>query len=209
MKKILNFLKKILKPTRTKVITVLSLTFLFLSINEIKSRSNGIAGYTGALGQNNCSNCHSGSAVANANLTVTGGFTNLTSGAQYELSTTYEGFITINYTGKDHWGFDIEILNAQGNNAGILILTDAVYGHFGTIGSAPYIRRDLIHTDMAGDCSSPSIPNTFTYRFQWVSPAVPMGTVTLYYVGLATDNSCGSSGDYMKLGNVSYTAPPL
>lgn len=207
MKKILNFLKKILKPTRTKVITVLSLTFLLLSVIEIKSSTNGRPGRTGSPSESTCSSCHGG---PNANLTVSGGFTNLASGAQYELSTTYEGFITINYTGRNHWGFSVEVLNAQGDNAGILILTDPIYGKFAPWTIAPYIRRELIHTDVAGDCGGANIPNTFTYRFQWVSPAVPMGNITLYYIGLATDDDCNdNSGDYTQLGNVSYTAPPL
>lgn len=108
-------------------------------------------------------------------------------GTNYKPGQLYHMTVTVNETGKTHFGFGIEILDNTGNTntqvnntAGTFTVTDATntrtWQAFGTG------RLALTHNTKGGVAT-----NTCSFTFDWTAPA--SGTINMYLAGNATNNN--------------------
>jgi hypothetical protein len=167
-----------------KTVTLLSLSIIVLlstSAYIIKS-SNGIAGQTGAPGENNCGagGCHSGGTSASKGVTVsaTPSFTN----DQYMADSTYLITVQVAATGFSRFGFGCEILDSLNVNAGTMQNAGAGVKF---LNAGP--RLNAVHT-------GPKFgTNGTTFTFKWVAP--PEGRVNFYVCANAVNLNNNTSGD--------------
>lgn len=133
---------------------------------------------TGAPGENNCTQCHSGStfsAFGNINYA----FSNPLN--EYYPDSTYTIDIGTNNSVN---GFEMTILDANTFQAGTF--TSGLESNVLNSGFRQYIRH--------------SNPNTTNWTFQWTAPSTNVGNLTVYYAFNKSNNSGTSSGDSIFLG---------
>ncbi len=142
-------------------------------------------GKTGAPGENNCTQCHSGS-VNDGSL-----FSNLSfSGVnEYSPGTTYN--LTLNIqNGAVKNGFQLVALDsATASNAGTLIVTDAIKTQLSNGSGRTYLN----HRNSGTIFSS--------WSFDWTAPSTNVGPVTFYYAYNVTNNAWNTAGDQIYLAN--------
>lgn len=149
-------------------------------IETINYGGNPPAEKTGAPGEGNCTECHTGdvmSAEGVVDFTIGGG-PNYTPGSTYP--------VTISSIGGPKNGFELTILDADGNQAGTL--TGGGDVSITTAGGRQYAR----HTNSLG---------LTTFNFMWEAPATDMGELTAYYAVNKADNNGSSAGDEIFLGS--------
>lgn len=166
---------------KKSIITCLSLGFLCLLSAEIYSYSSGAQEVIGAPNETgNCTNCHNG--VANSdtkgtiNLSVEGNPT------QYNPGQTYTINVTINYTGKNRFGF---ALNAR--KQGVLYNTKGSF--VPETGTGVSFSNYVTHQP-----SSINSSNTKTWKIKWTAPSTN-DTIVFYASGLASNNNGTTTGD--------------
>ena len=131
-------------------------------------------GLTGAPGEDNCTQCHTGttqSAAGNVNLTAT---------TEYIVGTDYLFEIGI---GGNMNGFEMTILDNNGNKAGSLVAGSNT--SVGTQTGKEYIRQTS---------------KTSFWTFHWTAPSTDMGQLTAYYAFCKSNNNGSSQGDTIYLG---------
>ncbi len=168
------------------IITCLSLGFLCLLSAEIYSYSSGALEVIGAPNETgNCTNCHYGAANSDTkgsiNLSVEGNPT------QYNPGQTYTINVTMNYTGKNRFGF---ALNAR--KQGVLFNTKGSF--VPESGTGVSFSNYVTHL-----ASSINSSNTKTWKIKWTAPSTN-DTIVFYASGLASNNDGTNSGD------ITYTA---
>lgn len=144
-------------------------------IEAINFSSNPNLGLTGAPGEGNCTQCHSGntqSAAGNVDFLAT---------SSYIVGTTYN--FEIGMLGSANNGFEMTVLDANDNMAGSF--TAGTNTSVASQSGREYIR----HSSKSG-----------FWTFTWTAPSTNMGDLTVYYTFNKSDNSGSNSGDTIYLG---------
>lgn len=176
---------------------------LFLSMFALLTAEimddNGRAGATGAPGETTCntSNCHNTFGLNSDSL----GSIELRTGTannQYIPGQVYNMEFKVARTGNHLFGLGVEALDASGNNAGTLTITQSAKTLIKTRTIGVIVRRAVTHT-LNGGASNDSM----VFRFNWTAPA--SGPVTFYYCGNAANANGSVSGDYIYSGSTVLT----
>ena len=148
-------------------------------------------GVTGAPGEGLCSNagCHSG-----------GDLTGMAIRVDYPVSLipgdTALMHLTLIHPTALRWGFELTILDDQGNRAGVLMVNDPASTQLSSIANRDYLKHTSSGT-FAGQ------PDSVTWTFRWVVPALPLAT--LYIAVNAADNNGFPSGDAILATSIPLT----
>lgn len=134
---------------------------------------------TGAPGENNCTQCHSGTTQPAAG-TVTYSFSG--SGNEYAPGQSYT--IDLSAGGVKN-GFQMTVLDASNNAAGTF--TAGTNSSTSSVGGKEYIY----HSASSG---------VTDWSFTWNAPATDMGNLTVYYAYNRSDNGGTSASDVIYLG---------
>lgn len=150
------------------------------------------AGKTGAPGENNCTQCHTGTAQSGAGINTVV----MTEGANvvssYTPGTVYNITISIANPSSIN-GFQIVGLTGSNTQAGIVTLIPST----GTqIKNGAGGKKYVTHT-LAGNIQS-------TWVFQWTAPATNVGNVTFYLATNKTNAQDNDSGDVIYLSQHIY-----
>jgi len=157
-------------------------------------------GATGAPNEANCTVCHSSFALnsSSGSIAITGLPT--TYNANQQIAVT----VTVKYSGRSHFGFQLTALTDNGAQAGQIVITDSTrtqtFGDY--IGSA---FRVYVEQTTAGSSSS---NGQAQWTFTWVAPATSSGKITFYASGTATNNNGDLDGDYVYTTSTSILAVP-
>lgn len=147
-------------------------------IETVNFSSNPPAGKTGAPGEGNCTDCHSGatmSAEGVVDFSVGGG-------PGYIPGNTYP-FILSSLGGSSN-GFQLTVLDASNNAAGTF--TAGTGSSVTTSGGRKYVRQTNDGLD--------------NWVFDWTAPDTDMGELTVYYAVNKANNNGSTSGDEIFLG---------
>lgn len=152
-------------------------------LDAVMSNGAVIAGSTGAPGETNCTQCHSGTVLA---ASLTNGMA--TTANSYQVGQTYSFAIgsTVNTTN----GFQMTVLDNDGNKAGSFV-AGAANTAIQTSAGLEYINHST---------------KTQNWVVEWTAPATDLGPLTVYYAMNATDNNNATSGDMVYLGTHSLTS---
>lgn len=151
------------------------------------------AGNTGAPGENNCTQCHSGTVQAGAGFNVlewADGISEYTPGETYTIQLSMTDASSKN-------GFQLLPLLASNNAAaGTITVTDATRTQLipGTAG-----KQYLGHRT-AGTPSS-------MWSFDWTAPATEQGDVIFYVATNKTNTNNGTGGDLIRLSQHVFAGP--
>jgi hypothetical protein len=155
--------------------------------SHVMDNNGPSAGKTGAPGENNCTQCHTGTAQSGAGINtvvMTDGanvVTNYTPGTVYNVAVSLANPSTIN-------GFQIVGLNSSNAQAGtITIIPSSGTQLKNGAGGKKYVTHTL-----AGNVQS-------TWAFQWTAPATNVGNVTFYLATNKTNAQDNNSGDVIYL----------
>ena len=142
-------------------------------------------GKTGAPGENDCTQCHSGS-VNDGSLVSNLSFSGVN---EYSPGSTYN--LTLNIqNGAAKNGFQLVALDsATASNAGTLIVTDAIKTQLSSGSGRTYLN----HRNSGTIFSS--------WSFDWTAPSTNVGPVTFYYAYNVTNNAWNTGGDQIYLAN--------
>lgn len=153
-------------------------------VNTHKLDNNGpSAGKTGAPGENNCTQCHTGSAqngngvnqvilTENANVV-----TSYTPGTTYNVAVNMTDFSSIN-------GFQIVALTPSNTQAGSITI---IAGTGTQLKNGASGKKYVTHT-LAGNVQH-------SWAFTWTAPATNVGNVTFYLATNKSNAQDNSSGD--------------
>jgi len=154
-------------------------------IENVNFTSNPPTGKTGAPGEGNCTDCHSGSVQSPDGVV----FFTVGGGPGYIPGDTYP--ITLSTISGVKNGFELTILDGDENFAGSFTAGD--HSNVASFGGVDYIR----HSESDG---------VISWTFDWTAPDADMGELTAYYaVNVSNDNDL-AGGDEIFVGN---TAIPL
>ena len=149
------------------------------------SSGGASAGNAGAPGENNCTQCHSGTVQAGSGFNILewgDGITEYTPGETYSMQLSMEDASAKN-------GFQILPLKASDNTAaGTIVVTDAARTQvIPGAGGKQYLGHRL-----AGNSSS-------TWSFDWTAPSTDVGNVIFYIATNKTNANGQASGDLIRL----------
>ncbi|NOQ74326.1 MAG: hypothetical protein GQ574_20115 [Crocinitomix sp.] len=151
-------------------------------IEAVNFTSDPPTGKTGAPGEGNCTDCHSGSTMSGDGVV----FFTVGGGPGYIPGSTYP--ITVSTISGTKNGFEMTILDGDDNFQGSF--TSGDNSGVATGGGIDYVRHS------ASD-------GVLSWTFDWTAPAADAGELTAYYtVNISNDNG-SSSGDEIFLGNES------
>lgn len=153
-------------------------------IDELQYSANPPTQKTGAPGESNCTDCHTGSTQSSAG-TVTFDFSD--TGLQYVPGQTY----TMDLAGAGiKNGFQLTVLDASDNAAGTF--TAGTNSATTTAGGREYIH----HTTSSG---------VSAWQFDWNAPATDMGNLTVYFAYNRSNDNGATSSDVIYLGQEMLT----
>jgi hypothetical protein len=143
-------------------------------------------GGTGAPGEGFCTDCHTGAAPnsGDGNLSLQG----IT--AEYEPASTYSLTVVLSDPGQSRWGFELVVKDPVDQQAGTIIVTDAVNTKVSATGSIVYLKQTSAGS-FAGTANGP-----VSWNFDWTAPTSGAGTVYFYVAGCAANNDSLDAGDY-------------
>lgn len=158
-----------------------------LKANSHINGSGAPAGRTGAPGETNCTECHSGS-VQNGDginqLAWTEGVTPVT---EYTPGVTYNVGITFS-TAAARNGFQVVALNSSNAQAGTITIIPASGTQLlNGAGGKKYVTHNTTGNSQTA------------WAFQWTAPASNVGDVTFYLATNQTNSNNNSSGDIIRL----------
>ena len=175
-----------------KILLILLMPLVILVFTSETMNDDGRAGYVGSPGEVTCNttNCHNSFALnsGGGSLTATCNMNNW----KYQPLTTYTITIKVAKAGVGLFGFAAEILNSSNNNAGTIIVSDAVHTIIKSRIVGSVSRRNIVHK-LNGGLSQDSM----SFSFNWTSPDTTSGAITMYFAGNATNSSGSQSGDYI------------
>ena len=160
------------------------------SLNQpVRAFSSGPpAGFTGAPGEFDCSECHVPPDAGTGQISITAPQT-------YVPGQTYS--VTVTHSNTDptrlRWGFQLTALNPSDEKAGNLQSTDVltqVLDNQGPEGSRQYVEHTSAGTFIGQQ-------NGASWTFNWTAPPIDVGTVTFYAAGNHANNDGNSSGDHI------------
>lgn len=145
---------------------------------------------TGSPGDTkSCTTCHSGTAVNAVNIMSS----NIPSSG-YVPGTTYTITAVCTDAARNRFGFEISPQNAVGTKLGVLTVTDVARTKL--VGSGKYITHTSSGTAGTG---------TISWSFNWTAPAAGTGDVTFYGAFNFTNHNNNSSGDLIKLSELTVS----
>lgn len=172
---------------------LLAIAVISLS-NTARIASNGAPiGSTGAPGEETCakSGCHAGTnnlntGVGKLTLEIPELNTQYVPGQKYQ--------VTVRMEQKDiqRFGFSLSILNAQGQSAGNLVITDFERTQIMN-GVNQFSERDYITYQSVG--TAPYSKNIGQWSFEWQAPPTDEGPLTIYYAAVSANNDGTDNGD--------------
>ena len=144
---------------------------------------------TGAPGENNCTQCHSGSVQSGTGVnTLT-----FSGGSQYDLSTTYTFNLDITGASSKN-GFQIVALDGSNQQAGTWTVTDATNTATQSLSGKSYLNH-----------SGPGTAQS-SWSFDWNSPASDLGDVTFYLATNITNSNNSNTGDVVYLSQLTIAS---
>lgn len=181
---------------RNKFLSVLFIASLGWMMISSTTNSGGKSGKTGAPGENNCVQCHSGSAV-NAGVGSVSLNTGISGG--YALGQVYNMSVAVNQTGISLFGFSIVALDANGASVGTF--TAGTDNHIENLTIGGNSRQYLTHNTNGG-----ATPNAHTFNFTWAAPSGDAGEITFYVSANAANGNGGTSGDFIYTTSTAVSA---
>ena len=155
----------------------------------------GRAGYTGSPGEPTCntSGCHSSFALNSGDGSVTA--TSNMDNWIYEPLVNYTINIKVAKPFVNLFGFGAEILTSTNDNAGTIVINDAVRTQIKSRIVNGVIRKNIVH-QLNGGAS----PDSVLFSFNWTAPDTSAGEIIMYFVGNAANANNSSSGDFIYAG---------
>lgn len=154
--------------------------------SHLANISGALAGKTGAPGETNCTECHTGTAQSGTGINsvvMAEGANVVTS---YTPGTTYNMAVSLTSSSSRN-GFEIVALNSSNAQAGtITIISTNTQLKSGAAG-----KKYVTHTS-AGNMQS-------AWAFQWTAPSTNVGNVTFYLATNETNANNADSGDIIRL----------
>jgi len=142
-------------------------------------------GRTGAPDELTCANgCHT-SFVLNSGP----GSVEIDAPSVYEPGMTYAIAVSVMQMGQMRWGFELTVLDDNGEQAGDLFSPDANTQVSASLGRE-YVKHTTVGT-MAGQLDG----NTF--MFEWTAPEFDSGPITFYAAGNAANGDFTNQNDYI------------
>jgi hypothetical protein len=190
------------------LLVVASLSFAFIKSNKavikkekyvnthFKNANGAPNGNTGAPGENNCTQCHSGSMLDGSEMNLLEMFDNAGNLVNtYLPDSTYNMKFTSN-SPAIRKGFQTVVLNTSNTQSGTLnaITTEGTKKNTaGGTNGRQYITHTLNGTSLS------------TWGFTWKAPSTSQGDVTFYLASNVTNNNNSSSGDQIYLSQHTYS----
>ena len=141
-------------------------------------------GLTGAPGEGNCTQCHSGNS-----LNASGGTLVLGVPGTYLPGEMYDIVVDLSRSRQSRWGFEMTALNGSGARAGTFAKADG-NTQVSNANSKQYIKQTA-----PGSASGTRDKNQWT--FKWTAPTNDVGPITFYAAGNAANGDFRTSGDYI------------
>lgn len=142
-----------------------------------------VGGHTGAPGEAGCNGCHAGTAnTGNAIIDFDLGTTT------YVPGQTYQGFVRIQQSGFDKFGFSCLALRNSDNT------TIGSFGLLETLRTRTYAdgnRNYVSHTPCGADSTDAN-----SWNFTWTAPPTNDDTITLYIGALVANHNHATTGDF-------------
>jgi hypothetical protein len=148
--------------------------------------AGGQSGLTGAPGEANCTQCHTGSTLAGAAQNTLALFSGTSPVTGYVPGDTYSVTVVLTTAGAKA-GFSSTSLDDTDTKAGTLIGA----GIGGTQNFSSAGRDYVSHTSTSNTAGQ--------WAFSWVAPATNVGDVTFYVASNLTDDNGSTSGDEIYL----------
>ena len=114
---------------------------------------------------------------------------------KYVNGQTYDMTVTTNETGKVVFGFEITVVDAEGDSVGTFIIPNGVTNESKPSGGVNH-RRYLGHKN-AGSTNS--------WSFQWKASATDRGDLTFFAAGNCANGNGNSSGDHIYTTSLSIS----
>ncbi|MCS6884423.1 MAG: choice-of-anchor V domain-containing protein [Acidobacteriota bacterium] len=172
---------------------ILGCTAIVLAFSSGPPPSN-----TGAPGESNCSQCHTGTVNASGgSATISGLPQSYVPGTRYNLT------LTISRSDRSRWGFQATALTDDGSAAGTFQSVDG--NTQTTTGTVQGKTRNYIQHTSTGTRRGTS--GSVTFNFIWIAPSSDVGQVTFYIAANAANNNGASSGDNVYLTTAKVSAP--
>lgn len=149
--------------------------------------SGAPSGRTGAPGESNCTECHSGSVQSGSGINQIAWTEGVTPVTEYTPGTTYNVGVTFSTAAAKN-GFQVVALNSSNAQAGTITIipgsgTQLLNGAAG--------KKYVTH-NTSGNAQT-------AWAFQWTAPASNVGDVTFYLATNQTNSNNNSSGDVIRL----------
>lgn len=179
------------QTTKTKLIAaIFTILGLIFSNDIFTNASNPPTGYTGAPSENNCTSCHTGTAISSgtawSSINISGMPTSYVPGTNYSL--TLNGSSAA--TAKN--GFEMVVLNSSNSSTGTLT---AGTGSATSTATRVYLRQ--------------TSATVSSWTFNWTAPASGTGTVTFYVCfNGSNNNGTDGSGDNIYVKSFTLTEQP-
>ena len=192
----------------TSIIGIISLSAIYFTLSsadlktsiskyhkETALNSGGApSGKTGAPGESNCTDCHSGNTQDGSSvneLVLNAGAGDYSAGVANPMTLTLTDDAAKN-------GFQLVALNSNNEMAGTFTITDNT--------NTKFVSSGLLSRDYVTHTSNGTSLNTWT--FDWEAPAEG-GDVTFYVATNKTNSSATNQGDVIYLSQHTFTAPDV
>jgi len=160
-------------------------TYIHPKLDNITYSVNPPIFHTGAPGENDCTECHTGNVMPPNNIINL----SFSGGNNYELNQTYTIELSVDSSNIKN-GFELTILDIYGLGVGTFIA-----GNNSSVTTA--LGKEYI--------SHNSSLNQHTFTFQWTSPSIDRGNLFIYYCFNISNNSNTPAGDKIyKSQNIIY-----
>ncbi len=190
---------------KMKILKVLSVFLILFSISESVLTNSGGApsGYTGAPGEGNCTNCHSGtvnSGSGSVSINIAGNPSTYVPGQSYDVTVYVRDPFAFKF------GFQATaVRNSNNQGAGTMSAGSFNQISVSSSGGKSYANHN----------TSPGIIQFGRrWTFVWTAPAAGSGAVTIYAAGNVTNNDGSTSGDQVYTNNLTIneavtSTPPV
>ncbi len=173
-----------------KQLLLVSACFLTAASQASAYSGNPPNAKTGAPGEGNCTQCHSGSLNSG-----NGSFQISATPSTYTPGQVYTVTVTLSDPGQSRWGFELTALDgtdAFSQASGAFTITD---GANTQLGYDAGLNREYVKQTSSGTYNGTS-NGPVSWQVQWTAPNDATPPVTFYAAGNAA-NGGGSSGDYI------------
>ena len=171
--------------------------FFAASISSVFANSFGPNdGLTGAPGEGNCTQCHSGNS-----LNASGGTLVLGVPGTYLPGEMYDIVVDLSRSGQSRWGFEMTALNGNGARAGTFAKANG-NTKVSNANSKQYIKQTS-----AG--SAHGTRNKNQWIFKWTAPTNDVGPITFYAAGNAANGDGGTSRVITSIPKVTTSEVPV